>query len=123
MVGHICVLIFSLPPCPPIVETCCFFFFKTSLPLRHRIVLQAIPGGDRFSDDTLLKFVRFSIVPVTLTSCIVASLYNEPGCEHACLTISRHVVAARNASRGDFQRPTTTNHDHTHGVRAKTKPV
>ncbi|CAN0248888.1 unnamed protein product, partial [Hapterophycus canaliculatus] len=47
--------------------------------LSHNIARKAIPGGGRFSDETLLKFVRFSIVPVTLIACIVASLYNEPG--------------------------------------------
>lgn len=44
-------------------------------------MLQAIPGGDRFSDVKLLTIVRVSIIPVTLIACIVASTYNETGCE------------------------------------------
>lgn len=44
-------------------------------------MLQAIPGGNQFSDTKLLTIVRVSIIPVTLIACIVASTYNEPGCE------------------------------------------
>lgn len=43
--------------------------------------VQAIPGGNDFSDATLLKVVRFSLVPVTVIACIVASEYNKTGCE------------------------------------------
>lgn len=42
-------------------------------------LVQAIPGGDRFSDEKLLNLVRFTIIPITLIACIVASEYNQTG--------------------------------------------
>ena len=40
---------------------------------------QVIPGAENFSDKTLLNIVRFSIIPVTLVACIVATTYNKTG--------------------------------------------